>query len=167
MKQIPGPLPDGGTLAWLQVLAGHLTNALTWGYSASFGVYQLHYTTTLNLRQSQVAWIGSVQIFLTFFVGTLSGRSADVGYAQYTALLGSTLLVFGTFMTSLATTYCQIFLAQGLCTGLGIGILYLPAVAVIGTYFSKNKAMALATSACGSGNGSIVFPLIVQLLEPK
>ncbi|ESZ92880.1 putative monocarboxylate permease [Sclerotinia borealis F-4128] len=167
IEEDPGPPPDGGTRAWLQILAGHLINALTWGYSASYGVYQLHYTTTLKLPQSQIAWIGSIQIFLTFFVGTFSGRSADAGYAQHTALLGSSLLVFGTFMTSLATTYWQIFLAQGLCTGLGMGLLYMPAVAVIGTYFAKNKAMALATSASGSGIGSIIFPLIVQLLEPK
>jgi MCP family monocarboxylic acid transporter-like MFS transporter 3 len=167
VQEDPGPPPDGGVRAWLQILAGHLINAVTWGYSASFGVYQLHYTTTLNLPQSQVSWIGSIQVFLTFFVGTFSGRSADAGYARHTAIFGSFLLVLGTFMTSLATTYWQIFLAQGLCTGLGMGILYMPAVAVIGTYFKKNKAMALGMAASGSGTGSIVFPLIVQQLEPR
>ncbi|PQE27936.1 major facilitator superfamily transporter protein [Rutstroemia sp. NJR-2017a BBW] len=167
VQEDPGPPPDGGARAWLQILAGHLINAVTWGYSASFGVYQLHYTTTLNLPQSQVSWIGSIQVFLTFFVGTFSGRSADAGYARHTAILGSTLLVLGTFMTSLATTYWQIFLAQGLCTGLGMGILYMPSVAVIGTYFKKNKAMALGMAASGSGTGSIVFPLIVQQLQPR
>ncbi|PQE09155.1 major facilitator superfamily transporter protein [Rutstroemia sp. NJR-2017a WRK4] len=166
VQEDPGPPPDGGARAWLQILAGHLINAVTWGYSASFGVYQLHYTTTLNLPQSQVSWIGSIQVFLTFFVGTFSGRSADAGYARHTAIFGSTLLVLGTFMTSLATTYWQIFLAQGLCTGLGMGILYMPSVAVIGTYFKKNKAMALGMAASGSGTGSIVFPLIVQL-QPR
>ncbi|KAL1964627.1 hypothetical protein VTN77DRAFT_6801 [Rasamsonia byssochlamydoides] len=161
------PPPDGGHRAWLQILAGHLINALTWGYSASFGVYQLYYTTTLKLPPSQVSWIGSIQIFLTFFVGTFSGRSADAGYAQHTALLGSVMLVLGTFMTSLATRYWQIFLAQGLCTGIGMGVLYMPAVAVIGTYFAKNKAMALGMAASGSGTGSIIFPLVVQHLQPQ
>lgn len=159
--------PDGGLRAWLQILAGHLINALTWGYSASFGVYQLRYTTTLNLPPSQVSWIGSLQIFLTFFVGVFSGRSADAGYAQHAALLGSALIVLGTFMTSLAERYWQIFLAQGLCTGLGMGVLYMPAVAVIGSYFDKRKAMALGMAASGSGTGSIVFPLVVQNLQPR
>ncbi|KAI8961930.1 putative monocarboxylate permease [Daldinia sp. FL1419] len=163
----PGPPPDGGARAWLQILAGHFINALTWGYSASFGVYQLYYTTTLSLPESQVSWIGSLQVFLTFFVGTLSGRSADAGYAQHTALLGSILIVVGTFMTSLATTYWQIFLAQGVCTGLGMGILYMPAIAVISSYWKKNKAMALGLSSSGSGTGSVIFPLIVQNLQSK
>ncbi|KAJ9161741.1 Monocarboxylate permease [Coniochaeta hoffmannii] len=161
---IPPP-PDGGLRAWLQILAGHLINALTWGYTASFGVYQLYYTTTLNLPPSQISWIGSIQIFLTFFVGTVSGRSADAGYAQYTVLLGSTMVVLGTFMTSLATTYWQVFLAYGVCTGLGMGILYMPGVAVIGSYWQERKAMALGMAASGSGTGGIVFPLIVQSLQ--
>ncbi|KAI1812051.1 putative monocarboxylate permease [Poronia punctata] len=162
----PGPAPDGGTRAWLQILVGHLINAVTWGYSASFGVYQLHYTTALSLPESQVAWIGSLQIFLTFFVGTVSGRSADAGYVQQTVLFGSILLVLGTFLTSLATTYWQIFLAQGLLTGLGMGVLYMPAVATIGSYWKKNKSMALGMAAAGSGTGSILFPLVVQHLQP-
>jgi MFS family permease len=159
------PPPDGGLRAWLQILAGHLINALTWGYAASFGVYQLYYTTTLDLPPSQVSWIGSIQIFLTFFVGTVSGRSADAGYAQWTVLLGSTLLVLGTFLTSVARTYWQIFLAYGLCTGLGMGILYMPAVAVIGSYWQKRKSMALGMAASGSGTGAIIFPLVVQNLQ--
>lgn len=163
----PGPPPDGGLRAWLQILAGHLINALTWGYSASFGVYQLHYTTTLSLSESQVAWIGSLQVFLTFFIGTFSGRSADAGYAQHTALLGSGLIVLGTFMTSLATEYWQILLAQGLCTGIGMGTLYMPAVTVIGSYWKERKAMALGLAASGSGTGSILFPLVIEHLQPS
>jgi MFS family permease len=103
---------------------------------------------------------------LTFFIGTFSGRSADAGYAQHTALLGSVLLVLGTFMTSVATEYWQILLAQGICTGLGMGILYMPGVAVIGSYWQERKAMALGLVASGSSTGSILFPLVVQHLQP-
>lgn len=70
-------------------------------------------------------------------------------------------------MTSLATTYWQIFLAQGLCTGLGMGLMYMPTVAIISSYFQKKRALALTTSASGSGVGSIVFPLVVQNLQTK
>ena len=163
----PGPPPDGGLRAWTQVLVGHLINALTWGFPASFGVYQLYYSEVLLLPPSQVSWIGSVQVFLTFFISAFSGRAADAGYARHTVFAGTTLLVFGTFMTSLATKYWQIFLAQGICTGIGMGVIFMPAVAVVGTYFAKRKVMALATSAAGSGTGSVIFPSIVQYLTPQ
>ena len=166
-SQQPGPPPDGGLRAWTQVLVGHLINALTWGFPASFDVYQLHYSEVLLLPPSQVSWIGSVQGFLTFFISAFSGRAADAGYARHTVFAGTTLLVFGTFMTSLATKYWQIFLAQGICTGIGMGVIFMPAVTVVGTYFAKRKVMALATSAAGSGTGSVIFPSIVQYLTPK
>jgi MCP family monocarboxylic acid transporter-like MFS transporter 3 len=163
----PGPPPSGGVQAYLQILAGHLINALTWGYSASFGVYQAHYTSTLHLPASQIAWIGSIQVFFTFILSTFSGRAADAGYASHAVLLGTVLIVLGTFMTSLSTTYWQILLAQGVCTGLGMGIVYMPSVAVIGSYWKEKRAMAFGLAASGSGTGSILFPLVVQHLIPK
>jgi hypothetical protein len=36
----PGPPPDGGLEAWMQVLMGHLVIMNTWGFINSFGVFQ-------------------------------------------------------------------------------------------------------------------------------
>ncbi|KAL7962435.1 MFS general substrate transporter [Trichoderma compactum] len=162
-----GPPPDGGLQAWLQVLATHLINAMTWGYAASFGVYQLYYVETLGLPASQVSWIGSVQIFFTYVICAVSGRLADAGYTRETVAVGTFMAVFGTFMTSLATTYWQIFLAQGVCIGLGLGLTFMPAVSVLSSYFDKNRAFALAVSAVGTSVGSVTFPTTIQYLTPK
>ncbi|PHH63451.1 hypothetical protein CDD81_5830 [Ophiocordyceps australis] len=160
-------VPDGGWLAWSQVLAAHLINAMTWGYAATFGVYQLYYVETLSLPSSQVSWIGSVQTFLTFAVCALSGRLADAGHARATAIVGCALAVLGTFMTSLATRYWQLFLAQGVCTGIGLGIAFMPAVSVTSSYFDANRAFALSVAAVGSSVGSVIFPAVVQYLTPQ
>lgn len=103
--------PDGGLRAWSQVFAAHLINAMTWGFAGSFGVYQLYYEQHMDLPASQVSWIGSVQIFLTFALCALSGRLSDAGYARVTACAGCFLTVLGSFMTSLATRYWELLLA--------------------------------------------------------
>lgn len=159
--------PDGGIVAWSQVLAGLLLNALSWGYAASFGVYQLHYDETLDLPSSQISWIGSVQTFLTFALCAVSGRLADAGYTRAAVAGGSLLVVLGTFATSLCTEYWQIFLAQGVCTGIGLGIVFMPAIAVVSSYFKRKRAFALAVSAMGTGVGSLAFPSTVQYLIPR
>ncbi|KAL8783114.1 MAG: hypothetical protein Q9213_004871 [Squamulea squamosa] len=100
----PGPPPDGGLQAWTQSLMGHLVVFNTWGYIISFGVFQPYYVETLNHPPSDISWIGSVQIFLLFFVGTLSGRGTDAGFFKATFLLGSIFLLVGVFMTSLSTS---------------------------------------------------------------
>ncbi|KAL8671883.1 MAG: hypothetical protein Q9168_003636 [Polycauliona sp. 1 TL-2023] len=163
----PGPPPDGGLHAWTQVLMAHLVVFNTWGYIISFGVFQPYYVTTLGRSPSDISWIGSVQIFLLFFVGTVSGRSSDAGLFRPTFVLGSIFLLVGVFMTSLSTTYLQLFLAQGVCTGLGNGLIFCPALALLSTYFSSKRALAIGFGASGAATGGIVFPVIVQQLLPK
>lgn len=159
--------PDGGLVAWTQVLAGNLVNCISWGYPATFGVYQLYYKDSLQLPQAQISWIGSVQLFLTFVSCTVSGRLADAGYVKTTLAVGSFMVIFGTFMTSIATQYWQIFLAQGVCTGLGLGIMFMPPLTVINSYFKRKRAFALAIAATGTGIGSVIFPATIQYLIPK
>ncbi|KAK3378371.1 major facilitator superfamily domain-containing protein [Podospora didyma] len=159
--------PDGGLTAWCQVLSGCLVNMLSWGYPSTFGVYQLYYRDTLKLPEAQISWIGSLQVFLAFATCALSGRLADAGYLKSTIASGSFLVVFGTFMTSLSTEYWQIFLSQGVCTGLGLGIMFMPPLAVINSYFKEKRSYALAISATGTGFGSVIFPAVVQYLIPQ
>ena len=56
-------------------------------------------------------------------------------------------------MTSIATSYWRILLAQGVFVGLGNGRLFVPSVSVLPAYFPKNRALALGVAASGSGFG--------------
>lgn len=163
----PGPPPDGGLAAWTQVLMGHLIVFNTWGYINSFGVFQTYYVATLGHPPSDISWVGSVQIFLLFFVGTFSGRATDYGLFRITFLIGSILQLIGVFMTSLSTKYWQLFLAQGICTGLGNGLIFCPALSLLSTYFSRKRSLAIGIAAAGSATGGVVFPVIVRQLLPK
>jgi MFS family permease len=139
---------------------------ISWGLPTAFGVYQLYYRDTLHLSQSKVSWIGSVQFLLTYGMCTLSGRLADAGYVKSTMAVGAFLVVLGTFMTSLGTEYWHFFLAQGICCGLGEGIMFMPPLAVCSSYFTKNRTMALTCAATGTSIGSVIFPAIIQYSIP-
>ncbi|KAL8786672.1 MAG: hypothetical protein Q9195_008108 [Heterodermia aff. obscurata] len=163
----PGPPPDGGLKAWTQALMGHLVVFNTWGYINSFGVFQSYYVNALNETPSAISWVGSVQIFLLFAIGSASGRATDAGYFRAVFVTGSILQLLGIFMTSLSTEYWQLFLSQGICTGIGNGLLFTPALACISTYFSKKRGLALAIAASGNATGGMVFPAVVETLLPK
>ncbi|KAI0166958.1 MFS general substrate transporter [Hypoxylon sp. FL1284] len=159
--------PDGGAVAWRQVAAGHFINAMACGYGAAFGVYQLYYATALGLPAAQVSWVGSVQVFLSNAASAAAGRLSDAGHARAAVLAGSAVALLGSFATSLATEYWHVLLAQGLATGAGLGLMYMPTVAVVSSYFRRRRALALALSSAGTGTGSIVFPAVVQYLIPR
>ena len=163
----PGPPPDGGFRAWGHVLLVHLVIFVTWGNINGFGVFQYYYTRTLNESPSAIAWIGDFQTFLTFFCGTFSGRALDAGFYKLTFCIGLVTQAFGIFMTSICKTYWQLFLAQGLCQGLGNGLIFVPSVALLSTYFSKKRSLAIGLAAGGSSTGGMVFPAIVENLLPK
>lgn len=156
--------PDGGLTAWLQVLCGHLIVFNVWGYINSFGIFQSYYATVLNRSSSDISWVGSLQIFFVYFLGTFSGRATDAGYLRLTLAVGLFLQVFGAFMTSISSTYWQLILAQGVCQGIGDGLVFCPIVAVMSTYFTRKRTMAISTSASGAATGGLVFPAIAQNL---
>ncbi|KAL4887868.1 MFS general substrate transporter [Aspergillus ambiguus] len=156
--------PDGGLTAWLQVLCGHLIVFNVWGYINSYGIFVPYYVTTLNRSSSDIAWVGSLQIFFVYFLGNFSGRATDAGYIRTTLAAGLFFQLLGVFMTSLSTRYWQLLLSQGVCQGIGDGLLFCPIVALMSTYFTKKRTMAISISACGAATGGLVFPAIAQTL---
>ncbi|KAI1417327.1 MFS general substrate transporter [Hypoxylon sp. FL1857] len=150
----PGLPPDGG----------HLMCFVTWGLITSFGIFQSTYEDMLQVTPSKISWIGTVQIFILLLLGTLSGRASDAGLVHEAVLIGTLLIVFGMFMTSLATQYYQLFLAQGICIGFGTGILYMPGLSVPSSYFKAKKPLAVAIIASGAGTGGLVYPAMAQQL---
>jgi MFS family permease len=159
--------PDGGAAAWLQVLAALLTSTISWGTPTAFGVFELYYTQTLKLPAWQVSWIGSVQFFLTYGMCVFSGRLSDAGYIRSTYAVGAFLVVFGTFVTSLGYEYWHFFLAQGVTVGLGLGIMFMPPLQVLSSYFQKRRTFAMTGAATGTGIGSVIVPAIIQYSIPR
>ncbi|KAK0642495.1 putative transporter MCH4 [Lasiodiplodia hormozganensis] len=158
--------PDGGLRAWTQVLAGHLCVFNTFGQINSFGIFQAYYTSHLPhpLPPSTISWIGTLQILLIYGLATFSGRALDAGFLRPTLALGTALQLLGIFATSGADRYWQLLLAQGVCQGLGMGLVFCPAVANAATYFARTRVVAVSCVACGGATGGMVFPAVAQTL---
>ncbi|KAL8801463.1 MAG: hypothetical protein Q9182_004429 [Xanthomendoza sp. 2 TL-2023] len=167
-SSLQSDIPDGGLHAYLQVVGAHLLFFNSWGIINSFGVYQEYYSTALLSHESasSISWIGTLQGFLLFLIGILTGPVFDRGYFRHLIILGAFLVVFGMLMTSLGTTYYQIILAQGVCVGLGAGCLFVPSVAIVATYFTSKRALMTGFTAAGGSIGGIIYPIVFHKLQP-
>ncbi|KAF1942665.1 MFS general substrate transporter [Clathrospora elynae] len=163
----PGPPPDGGIVAWTQVLCAWFAILNSWGFVNSFGAFQAYYESILPEPASAISWIGSIQACLMFAVGMFSGRALDRGWFRPTVAVGIAIQLLGIFALSWAKTYWQFLLTQGLCTGIGGGIFFVPIMGLCSTYFSKKRGMALGIVTCGNSAGGIIYPVIVRQLLPK
>ena len=85
----------------------------------------------------------------------MSGPLFDLGYFRSMLIVGNFLVVFGIMMLSLSKTYWQVFLSQGVCMGLGAGLLYIPSLALVGVWFSKKRALAMGIVMSGIAVGKL------------
>ncbi|KAH0837035.1 hypothetical protein AYO21_08838 [Fonsecaea monophora] len=161
--------PNGGFEAWLLVFAGFLVFANVWGIVSTFGAFQAFFIRDLlaNESASAISWIGSVQAFLVVFTGVFGGPLFDRGYLRSLVFVGCFLTVFGMMMTSLARSYYQVFLAQGVCVGLGAGLSYVPTLALISIFFTTRRPIAVGAAAVGSSVGGVIFPIMFRQLQPR
>ena len=149
-------------------LAGHFVIANSWGGIVSFGIWQEYYANLLVEKSAfDVSMIGSITVFLVFFIGTFTGRLTDAGYFRFVFITGSVLQIVGIFCTSFCTEYWQFMLAQGLCIGLGNGFTFCPCLALISTYFLKRRSIAIGITASGSVLGGVIFPIMARQLLPQ
>lgn len=161
-------VPNGGALAWIQVLSGFLLFFNSFGMVNAFGVFQDYYSAELlpTTSDSDISWIGSLQAFLVCCATIVAGPIFDRGHPRALAMAGSFLVVFGMMMTSLCTTYWQLMLAQALCVGFGGGCCFLTAVAIVPSYFTTKRALAIGIAASGSSLGGVILPIVFHRIQP-
>ncbi|CAN8101356.1 unnamed protein product [Discula destructiva] len=99
--------------------------------------------------------------------GVFTGRLLDAGFFVPTFFVGAVLQVLGMFLMSICTKYWQLMLTQGFLTGLGGGIFFTPALALVSTYFDKRRGFAMGLVTTGNSVGGIVYPVVVRQLLPK
>ncbi|OCT52108.1 monocarboxylate permease like proteinue, mch4 [Cladophialophora carrionii] len=165
----PGPPPNGGFRAWLQVVGSFFLFFNCWGTVNAFGVFQTYYETNPLWHEtpSNISWIGSIQAFLLLLVGLISGPAYDNGYFRSLIVVGAILIPFGFMMTSLATAYWQTMLAQAFCIGIGNGCIFVPSVAILPQYFSTRKALANGLAASGSSFGGLIYPIVFRRMQQE
>ncbi|OJD12699.1 hypothetical protein AJ78_06750 [Emergomyces pasteurianus Ep9510] len=169
LRMDPTAYPDGGVEAWTVVLGGFCALFASFGWITCIGVFQDYYQNNQlkSYSPSTIAWIASLETCMMFIVAPICGKVFDSYGPRYLLIVGTFLHVFGLMMTSISTNYYQILLSQGICSPLGAGALFYPALNSISTWFSKRRAFALGISASGSSIGGVVYPIMVAKLVPR
>ncbi|KAI9676087.1 MAG: hypothetical protein M1817_000830 [Caeruleum heppii] len=156
--------PDGGIRAWLVVLGGFLTYFATFGFLNSYGTFQAFYQDH-HLRgtsPSAISWIGSLQLFLLFIGGIVIGPIFDAHGSKVLFWPGTVIYVLSMVLTSLATEYYQLMLAQGVMLGVGNAMLFYPTISAISQWFDRRRGYALGVVMAGSCLGGIVWPISIE-----
>lgn len=167
-NKLPEP-PNGGLIAWLQVLAALFANFNSWGIVNAFGDFQQYYQNNLLSDRTpfQISWIVSLSGSLTFFATHLFGVFIDMGYIKYMAFFGMLLQFAALMLLSWSKTYAEIILTQGLFVGCVSALLFLISISAVAPYFSTKRPLAIGIGASGSSWGGTIYSIMARNLTDK
>jgi len=90
-----------------------------------------------------------------------------IGSPSYHLVIGGSVLQsFSLFMLSLAKPgqYYQIFLAQGLGSGIAAGLMFVPSMAVISHHFRRKSTLVMTFVLAGGALGCAIHPIMLNYL---
>ncbi|XP_064021275.1 monocarboxylate transporter 14 isoform X2 [Pogoniulus pusillus] len=94
--------------------------------------------------------------FIGLFIGMCGCRR--------TAIMGGMLNSLGWILSAYASDVHYLFLTFGVTAGIGSGMVYLPAVVMVGQYFQKRRALAQGLSTTGTGFGAFLMTALMKYL---
>lgn len=164
-KTAQPPAVDGGVKAWSTVAGCFLAFFASFGFVTAFGVFQSFYESILpNHSPADISWIGSFQLWaITGMAIPSIVMNARIGL-YWTMAISTFLTVFGVMMASLSTRYYQFLLSHGVCTGIGIGLTFLPVVTLPNQWFNKRRGLAVGIAIGGSSAGGVIWPIVANQL---
>ena len=102
-------------------------------------------------------------VFFLMLIPIGSGSASDMGHYKLILRTGVILWLVGIFTTSACHKYWQFLLAQGACIGIANGLLFVPTMSVVSTYFDPSRrSLAIGIILCGSATGGMIFPIMLN-----
>ena len=151
--------PDGGCTAWVVVAASFMISLIQEGFIYSFGLLLPRISDRFSVGRAESSLISSIFIFLTFGSGPLVAVLTTRFGHRLVTIVG---VIFSTAGLLTAAVYIHlssspsifvIYVTIGLLTGVGFGLMYLPAWDIIEVYFDKKLGLATGIAAAGAGIG--------------
>nr|XP_013799842.1 PREDICTED: monocarboxylate transporter 14 [Apteryx mantelli mantelli] len=159
----PNPNVDGGW-AWMIVLSSFLVHILIMGSQMALGILNMEWLEEFNQSRGLTAWVSSLSMGITLIVGPFIGLFISMCGCRRTAIIGGILNALGWILSAYASNVHYLFITFGVTAGVGSGMVYLPAVVMVGQYFQKRRALAQGLSTTGTGFGAFLMTALLKYL---
>ncbi len=145
---------------WVVVGACFVALAVVFGVSYSFAAFFESYANQFKAQRADVSLVFGLSGLLYFALGAFAGMLADrFGPARVTSA-GMLCIAAGLLGASRADSLTHVVIAQGLGVGLGIALVYTPAIGCVQPWFTRRRGLAAGIASSGIGAGTLIVPVL-------
>jgi len=155
------PPPDGGW-GWVVVFASFMIHIIADGITYSFGVFFVELKEQFGADNKTTSLIPSILVGVTLGSGPIASYFTNRYGCRVVTIAGALLASAGMALSCVANSIEFFYFTVGILTGLGFGLIYLPAIVSVSIYFEKRRAFATGIAVCGSGLGTFIMAPVTK-----
>jgi MFS family permease len=150
-RLMPGSWSGQPSSAWRSSLASPY----------SFAAFFESFAAEFAAQRADVALVFGLSGLIYFVLGASApGMLADRFGPRVVCCAGMLCIAGGLFATSLAHSMAAVYLSYGVGIGVGIALVYTPAIASVQPWFTRRRGLAAGIASAGIGAGTLVVPLL-------
>ncbi|KAF2035087.1 MFS general substrate transporter [Setomelanomma holmii] len=160
------PPTDRGKDAWLCLFACFMLEALIWGFPASYGIFQEHYSDKDFAGSSNIAAVGACAMGIMY-------TDIPLLYAllkyfpklrKWATPVGLVIVCLALGLGSLSTSVNHLILTQGVIYALGGGLAWAPILQNLEEWWIRRRGFAFGVALAGLGLSGAILPLVLEWL---
>ncbi|KAJ5698770.1 hypothetical protein N7462_000775 [Penicillium macrosclerotiorum] len=159
------PPVDGGKGAWLFLAACFIIEALIWGFTFSYGIFQDYYSTHEPFKSSgDTAVVGTCAMGISYMLLPVAFvlLQAVPRLKLWAAPLGFVIMCLALSLSSFATNTTHLIVSQGVAYGIGASLAYAPTIVFMDDWFVQKKGLAFGIMWAGTGLSGVILPVVLQ-----
>ncbi|MEX1102740.1 MAG: MFS transporter, partial [Dehalococcoidia bacterium] len=149
---------------WTIVGATFVLLFLGFGAAYSFAAFFTSLRDEFDASRGDVSLVFSITAAIYFALGAVSGPLADRVGPRRIALVGVLCMTAGLLLASQAQALWQVYVTYSLGVGIGVGLLYVPAIGTVQRWFVVRRGMASGLAVTGIGVGTLLLPPLTALV---
>merc|ERR1712136_334178 len=141
-----------------------MCNVIVDGVCFSFGIFNVAFLEEYESSKAQMAWVGSLLAGFYLAMGPITSTLCNRYGCRIVTIIGSFLGSIAFFISTFSPSVEILILTYGALGGITFGLVYLPAIVIVGHWFERQRALATGIAVCGSGIGAMVFAPLARFL---
>jgi MFS family permease len=146
--------------AWVVVWATFVSLAVIFGVAYSFAAFFESFSSAFDARRADVSLVFALSGGVYFVLGAFGGMLSDRFGPRAVCCAGMALIALGLALSSVAQSMATIYAAYGVGVGVGIALVYTPAIGCVPPWFTLRRGFAAGLASAGIGAGTVIVPLL-------